>query len=314
MRIPALLPALLLSVAADAATAPCGDDAPVRLLNAQFTSGIRSDRLPLDRIGYLAPGTRLLHLHTITAGLGKITYRWLRDGKHVMDVGVAVGPGEWRAWSRLRLTPPDPATVSAQVLGPGGCLLRELTLPASAFAENDAIRAALSLLAQGDAVGARIALNTLLEQSPGRTVARDARRLLDTDVALAQAMERVHAGEIFLVEESLKQVEKQLGRSARDRALREQIADIRRQAAAARTTIARDWPRVAAAARHLLETQKLFAGDYPLERADAERLVTPALQYAGDTYALVDWQPTLRGYRLLLQDKRTGDAIEVTPD
>lgn len=314
MRSWLLLAALLIPVAAHAAPPPCGNEGSPQLLRAQFTSGIRSDRLPQDRISYLTPGTRLLHLHTITTGTGRITYRWFRDGMHVMDVAVAVGPGEWRGWSRLRLTPPDPAVISAQLLGPNDCLLQELTLPASAFAENDAIRDALGLLATGDTTGARIALNTLLEQQPARSVARDARRLLETDVALAQAMDRVQAGEVFLVDESLRQVEQRLGNAARDRALREQLESIRKQVAATRIRLAREWPLVAAATRHLLETEKLFTGDYPLERADAERLIVPALQYAGDTYAMVDWQPTLRGYRLLLQDRRTGDAIEVTPD
>lgn len=284
------------------------------LAAAQFTSAVRSQK-PQDNLLYLPPASRDVFLHATTHGAGRITYRWFRDGKRVMDVGVDVGNGEWHTWSRLRLPPPVPGDVRVQILGSDGCLLRDLTLAATAFADNPEIRKAWQQIADGNAGGAKLTLKILLEEIPARSpTGRAAQRLLDRDVAVAQALERARGDELFLVEPALKAVERKLGNRAADRALRNRIAEVRAVAAARRKALASEGNYMALSARHLLERQKLFDGDYPLWREDAEKIVAPALAKAGDRYAMQDWEPTLRGYRLVLQDKRSGDALEVTPD
>lgn len=292
----------------------CDQDASPVLINAQFTSRVRSQQ-PQDDLLYLPVSAREIYVHATTRGEGKITYRWLRDGKRVMDVGVNVGKGEWHTWSRLRLPPPVPNDVRVQVLGPGECLLRDMTLAATALVDQPDIAKAWQQLAAGDATGAKITLKMLLETAPSRsTLARTAQRMLDIDVVLAQAQTRASGDELFLVEPALKAMEKKLGKSAADRGIRTRIEKIRSVARLHRQHLAREGSLMAIATRHLLETGKIFTGDYPLLREDAERLVVPALRHAGDAYAMVDWQPTLRGYKLTLQDKRSGDALLVTPD
>ncbi|MFZ5722851.1 MAG: hypothetical protein ACOY33_04225 [Pseudomonadota bacterium] len=180
--------------------------------------------------------------------------------------------------------------------------------------DHPRIREARQAIAAGDATGAKIALNILLEETKDRALVRTAQRMLAIDVALAEAGTQVRDNELFLVEGSLRAVEKKLGRGDSDRAARAVIADIRRLAEEARGRLRREDILMGLAIRRLLETEKLIRGDYPLLREDAERLLLPALQQAGDEFSLVDWKPTLRGYRLLLQDKRTGESFEVTPD
>lgn len=176
------------------------------------------------------------------------------------------------------------------------------------------IAEAQQALAAGDATGAKIALNMLAEETQDRALLRTARRMLDIDVNIAEAGEQVQRRELFLVEGTLRAAERRLGKTAGDRPLQDRIAAVRHAAADMRKELAREDAHMAIAVRKLLETEKLVRGDYPLLREDAERLLLPALLQAGDDFALVDWKPTLRGYRLLLQDKRTGDSFEVTPD
>lgn len=311
-RLITFLIALLTVNAAAARNCPA-DGAPA-LVATQFTSRAQAQK-PQDRLLYLAPGTREIFIHATTLGAGKITYRWYQDGKRVIDVAANVGTGLWHTWSRLRMGAPMPEDVRVQLLGANNCLLRELTLASAAFAEHPEIRKAWQQLAADDATGAKITLKLLLESlTPNGPLAKAVRRMLDRDVALAQALERARAGELFLVAGTLQKIERQLGNRPADRSARDRIADIRREMAAQKIRLAREGNFMALATRHLLETEKLFRGDYPLWRAEAERVVTPALIYAGNTFAMIDWQPTLRGYRLLLQDKRTGSTIEVTPD
>lgn len=314
LPLPRLFLLLGLLAGAGAHAGNCPADTAPQLLDARFASMVRS-QLPQDRLLYLPAGAREVYVHATTRGQGRITYRWFRDGKRVIDVGAGVGKGEWHTWSRLRLPPPAPGVVQVQILSAAdGCLLRELTLPGTAWVDQPRIREALAALAADDAIGAKIALNTLLEEQPAAALARTARQLLETDVAIARARAQVASGEVFLVEESLRAVERKLGRSSRDQALRERIAEVRRLAGEARVQLRRDDAHMAIATRHLLETEKLFTGDYPLWREQAEQLVNPALVHAGNDFVLVDWQPTLRGYRLVLQDKRSGEAFEVTPE
>lgn len=314
-----LLAPLLLCLLADTAVAAACDNAvSPQLSAAQFTSAVRSQQ-PQDNLLYLPPGSREVFIHATTQGSGKITYRWFRDGRRVIDVGVNVGNGEWHTWSRLRLPPPVPGELRVQILGSGGCLLREMTLAATAFADHPEIRRALRQLADGDAGAAKLTLNILLEETPARSPAgRAAQRLLDVEVAVAQAAERVAGDELFLVEPALAAVERKLGRNkaygAADRHVRARIAAIRAALASRRALLAREGNLMVLATQHLLETQKIFSGDYPLLREEAEEVVAPALVHAGDTYAMLDWEPTLRGYRLVLQDKRSGDAFEVVPE
>lgn len=310
-----LLLALLLSVLAIHAMArDCDPMLSPKLEDAWFSSNVHAT-LPPTRLLYLPPGSREVFIHARTRGAGKVTFRWFRDGKRVIDVGAQVGEGAWNSRSRLRLPPPLPEDLRVQLLGANGCLLRELTLVATAFVEVPQVREAWRQLAGGDATGAKITLKLLLEEIPaGSPLARHAQRMLDRDVAIGQAQERISAGELFLVEPSLKDVERRLGRGAADRAARTRIADVRKAAAQETSRLQSEGNLVALATRHLLETEKIVRGDYPLLREDAERLLAPALARAGDQYAIVDWKPTLRGYRLVLQDKRTGGALEVTPD
>ncbi|MFZ5697454.1 MAG: hypothetical protein ACOY9J_01800 [Pseudomonadota bacterium] len=311
-RLITFLIALLTVNAAAARNCPA-DGAPA-LVAAQFTSRVQAQK-PQDRLLYLAPGTREIFIHATTLGAGKITYRWYQDGKRVIDVAANVGTGQWHTWSRLRMGAPMPEDVRVQLLGANACLLHELTLASAAFTGHPEIRKAWQQLAADDATGAKITLKLLLESAtPNSPLAKAVQRMLDRDVALAQALERARAGELFLVEGTLKAVEKHLGNRPADRSARDRIVDIRREMAAQKIRLGREGNFVALATRHLLETEKLFRGDYPLWRAEADRVVTPALIYAGNTFTMIDWQPTLRGYRLLLQDKRTGSTIEVTPD
>lgn len=311
-----LLSAFLLlgTTAAIAAPRACDPAQSPVLVAAQFTSAVRSQQ-PQDKLLYLPSTAREVYIHATTQGAGTITYRWFRDGKRVIDVASKVGAGEWHTWSRLRLPPPAPGEVQVQVLGTDGCLLRDLTLAASAFVDNAEIAKAWRQIAAGDGSGAKLTLKLLLEETPPRSpLGRAAQRLLDYEVAVAQAGERAHGDELFLVEPALKAVENKLGRRAADSALRERIAEVRAVAAARRLQLDSEANYTALATRRLLEAQKIFDGDYPLLREDAEKVVTPALAKAGDQYALLDWQPTLRGYRLVLQDKRSGAAVEVTPN
>lgn len=195
------------------------------------------------------------------------------------------------------------------------CPPHEMISASATFADHPDIRKAREQLAAGDATGAKITLKILLESAtPGRPLAKFAQRMLDRDVALAQALERARAGDLFLVEGTLKQVERQLGKTPADQAARKYIVEIRREVAAQKVRFASEGHIIAIAVRHLLETEKLFRGDYPLWREDANKIVSPALVYAGDTFVMINWQPTLRGYKLLLQDKRTGSSIEVSPE
>lgn len=310
-----LIALLFLPCMAFAAPRECGErDAP-QLTTAQFTSAISKDQRPASRLAYLPTDLRELHAHITTQGNGKLTYRWLRDGKRMPDVSVDVGPGAWHSSSRLSIPLPLRDGAQLQILGNGGCLIREMTLPAGMQTDNPAIRAIWQALADGDATGARIMIKTLLEtEKRGSAVARAAQRLLDVDLVLAQTEQRVRDQELFLVEESLKGVERRLARNLRDTAVRERIADIRRDAAKTRTLLAREQAPLAHAARHLLQIHKIYAGDYPLKREEAEQLLAPILASAAANFHMVDWTPTLRGYRLILQDKRTGDAFEVSPD
>lgn len=308
--------ALLLPCLAFAAPRECGErDAP-QLTTAQFTSSASKGQPPADKLAYLPPDLRTLHAHVTTRGNGKLTYRWLRDGKRMPDVSVNVGPGAWRSWSRLDIPASLRNGAQLQILGnAGGCLLKEMTLPTGMQADNPAIQSIWQALAGGDATGARIMLKTLLEtEKPGSAVARAAQRLLEVDLVLAQAEQRVRDRELFLVEESLKGIERRLARNLRDTAARERIADIRHSAAKTRALLAREQAPMAHAARHLLQIHKLHAGDYPLTREDAEQLVAPVLASSAGNFRMVDWTPTLRGYRLILQDQRTGDMFEVSPD
>lgn len=198
-------------------------------------------------------------------------------------------------------------------------LLLLLLLPLAGVAADPVvthprIAEAQQALAAGDATGAKIALNMLAEETQDRALLRTARRMLDIDVNIAEAGEQVQRRELFLVEGTLRAAERRLGKTAGDRPLQDRIAAVRRAAADMRKELAREDAHMAIAVRKLLETEKLVRGDYPLLREDAERLLLPALLQAGDDFALVDWKPTLRGYRLVLQDKRTGDSFEVTPD
>lgn len=198
-------------------------------------------------------------------------------------------------------------------------LLLSLLLPLAGVAADPVvthprIAEAQQALAAGDATGAKIALNMLAEETQDRALLRTARRMLDIDVNIAEAGEQVRRRQLFLVEGTLRAAERRLGKTAGDQPLRDRIAAVRRAEAEARKELAREDAHMAIAVRSLLETEKLVRGDYPLLREDAERLLLPALRQAGDDFALVDWKPTLRGYRLMLQDKRTGDSFEVTPD
>lgn len=198
-------------------------------------------------------------------------------------------------------------------------LLLLLLLPLAGMAADPVVThprltEARQALAAGDATGAKIALNMLAEETQDHALLRTARRMLDIDVNIAEAGEQVRRRELFLVEGTLRAAERRLGKTAGDQPLRERIAAVRRAAADVRKELAREDAHMAIAVRTLLETEKLVRGDYPLLREDAERLLLPALLQAGDDFALVDWKPTLRGYRLVLQDKRTGDSFEVTPD
>lgn len=202
---------------------------------------------------------------------------------------------------------------------PATLLLLLLLLPLAGVAADPVvthprIAEARQALAAGDATGAKIALNMLAEETQDRALLRTARRMLEIDVSIAEAAEQVTRRDLFLVEGTLRAAERRLGKTAGDQSLRDRIAAVRRAAADARKELAREDAHMAIAVRKLLETEKLVRGDYPLLREDAERLLLPALRQAGDDFALVDWKPTLRGYRLLLQDKRTGDSFEVTPD
>ncbi len=195
------------------------------------------------------------------------------------------------------------------------CLPRDITLAGTAIADHPDIRKAREQLAAGDATGAKITLKVLLESAtPGRPLARLAQRMLDRDVALAQALEHARAGDLFLIEGTLKKIDRQLGKTPADQATRKRIAEIRHEVAAQKIRLASEGHIIAIAVRHLLETEKLFRGDYPLWREDAEKIIKPALVYAGDTFVMTKWQPTLRGYKLWLQDKRTGSTIEVSPE
>lgn len=198
-------------------------------------------------------------------------------------------------------------------------LLLSLLLPLAGVAADPVvthprIAEAQQALAAGDATGAKIALNMLAEETQDRALLRTARRMLDIDVNIAEAGEQVRRRQLFLVEGTLRAAERRLGKTAGDQPLRDRIAAVRRAEAEVRKELAREDAHMAIAVRSLLETEKLVRGDYPLLREDAERLLLPALRQAGDDFALVDWKPTLRGYRLVLQDKRTGDSFEVTPD
>lgn len=311
-----LLPiALLLPCLAFAAPRECGEHDEPQLSTAQFTAAVGKGQRPAGKPAYLPPDLRKLHAHVTTRGNGKLTYRWLRDGKRMPEVSVNVGPGTWHSSSRLDIPTPLRDGAQLQILGSNGCLLREMTLPAGMQTENPAIQSIWQALAGDDATGARIMIKTLLEtEKRGSAVARAAQRLLDVDLVLVQAEQRVRDRELFLVEESLKGVERRLAHNLRDTAARERIAAIRRDAANTRTLLAREQAPLAHAMRHLLQIQKLQAGDYPLAREDAEQLVAPVLASAAADFRMVDWMPTLRGYRLVLQDKRTGDTFEISPD
>ncbi|MFZ5755613.1 MAG: hypothetical protein ACOY3X_01765 [Pseudomonadota bacterium] len=317
LRALLLLP--LLATSGIAGADACPDNTTLQLVEARFTSMVRSQQ-PQDRLLYLSPGMREVYLHATTRGHGRILYRWFRDGKRVIDVGVDVGNGtdlqrEWHTWSRLRIPPPVPGDVRVQILSAGSnCLLQELTLVSTAYVDHPRIREALIALAADDVVGAKIALKLLIEDTQDTGLARAARRLLENDIVVAGAQAQARNGELFLVEETLRSVEKRLGNAPIDRALRERIATIRALTHKERLRLRREDAHMGIAARHLLETEKLFTGDYPLWREDAERLIAPALLKAGDQFVLVDWKPTLRGYQLVLQDKRSGEAFEVTPD
>lgn len=169
-------------------------------------------------------------------------------------------------------------------------------------------------LAANDATGAKIALNLLAEETRDPALRRQAKHMMDTALPVAEAGKYLQRGELFLVEPTLRAVEKRLGRSASDVELKARIAALRQQADALHAQLRREDTWTALAARKLLETEKFYAGDYPLTRADAERLLLPALKTDGNKYRLQDWQPTLRGYRLVLQNTRSGDNVEVTPD
>lgn len=198
-------------------------------------------------------------------------------------------------------------------------LLLLLLLPLAGMAADPVvthprIAEAQQALAAGDATGAKMALNMLLEETRDPTLQRAARRMLAIDASIARAGEQIVQKQLFVVEPTLRAAERQLGSSAGDKVLRERIAGLRHQAVEARKELQREDAYMAIAVRNLLETEKLFRGDYPLLREDAERLLLPALKKVGDEYSLVDWKPTLRGYQLILQDQRSGDRFSVTPD
>lgn len=314
-RLPILLTSLLWLLAgniAQAAACPAGHG--LQLDSAQFTTRIHNQQ-PQDRLLYLDAGAHEVYAHAGTRGAGRIHWRWLLDGKAAASADVELGPGAWQSWSRLRLPAAATGTIQLQLLSAGGsCLLDELTLPRNTWPDHPRIREALAALAANDATGARIALKLLLEEKPAPAAARAAALLLDTDVAIARTQNQLDNGELFLVATGLGAIERKLGRSFRDQALRERITAVRRKADLMRAQLRREDAHMAIAIQHLLATEKLIRGDYPLWREQAAQLLNPVLRRAGDHFALVDWQPTLRGYRLMLQDQRSGEAFEITPE
>ncbi len=193
-----------------------------------------------------------------------------------------------------------------------------LLSPLSLFAANPPTHPRLieaeRAFAAGDATGAKIALNLLNEETHDPALRKQAKRLMDTALPVAEASKHLQRGDLFLVEPTLRAVEKKLGRSPADVALRDRITQLRKQADALRVQLRHDDVFTVWAVRNLLETQKLYAGDYPLTRADIEHLLLPALKADGNKYRLQDWQPTLRGYRLVLQNTRSGESVQVTSD
>lgn len=298
----------------------CTADAPVQVSRIDFTGHARSVQAQ-DRMLYLPDGSRAAHVHLVATGNGTISYRWYRDDKAVAAAQVvigstAAGPGAtgWDSWSSLSLPSPPRASLRVQVLGPGQCVLAEAALASTPFTGQPQIRAALDALAVDDATGAKIALNNLPVAAGEPALQRFAHHLLDNDVALARASRQVRDGQLFLVETTLRDVERRLGPSPIDQSLRMRIGGIRRAAAAMHVQLRHDDIAMVHAMRHLLEMEKLFRGDYPLLREHADKLVTPALARAGGDFTMADWHPTLRGYQLVLQDKRTGESFVVAPD
>lgn len=168
------------------------------------------------------------------------------------------------------------------------------------------LAAACALLANGDDVGARLALREIIDdRRQPRALRRAATLLFDNDLALLRVEQLLARDEIFLVEGMLA------GVTATDDATRARVARLRARSAALRAQLAQEAAWSAEALRHVLETERLFRGDYPLERAQAEQVLAPLLARLGDHYLLAHWEPTLRGYRLQLQDRRSGELIEV---
>lgn len=310
--------ALMLILASACTSArDCPADAPMRVARIDFTAHARSVDAR-DRMLYLPAGSRAIHVHVVASGQGTLFYRWYRDDRSVAEAQAVIGSPDghdtWDSWSNLALPDAPRSGAYLRVLGPGECVLAEATLAVTPFAGQPQIREALTALAMDDAIGARIALNSIPDTATDPALHRFAQQLRERDVAIARAAGQTREGRLFLVESTLRDVERRLGASLVDRALRERIGTVRRAAAAKRAGLRQDDMLTVLAVRHLLETEKLVRGDYPLLREDAMRLLQPALEKAGDDFTMTEWQPTLRGYRLLLQDKRTGESFVVTPD
>lgn len=297
-----------------AAPSPCAPNTTPALTDVQFTNSKHSPQ-PHNRLFYLPAETRAVFIHSKTTGPGKITWRWLHNGKRMPDVAAEMGDGTWHSWSRLRHIPAGTKDIRVQLYGAQNCLLADMRLATVDFADHPQIRKAWQQLAAEDVTGAKLTLKLLLETIPPRSaLARSTQRMLDVDVALGQALARAKTGQLFLVESTLKDIQRRLGSSAADHAASNRITEITRESTRQGVLLAREGNFVALATRHLLETEKIYAGDYPLWREDAEKILKPALIHAGDTFTVIDWKPTLRGYQLLLQDKRTGKVIEVVPE
>lgn len=200
------------------------------------------------------------------------------------------------------------ASAAAPVASPTGASTPPMPAPPE-------LTPARKALAAGDLVSARIALNTLLEETRRNPeLARAARRMLEVDLPLTQAEQRLAGKETFLLEESLKAVERKLKRPPQDADIRERMATIRQQIALVKETLERERPSLSYAVRYQLNLYRLENGNFPLTREEADSALTPALARGAKDFSLISWTPTPGGYRLLLQDKRSGESFEITPE
>lgn len=170
-------------------------------------------------------------------------------------------------------------------------------------------------IARGDLVSARIALNTILEETRRHSeLARAARRLFDVELPLPHAEQRLAAAETFLVEDSLKAIERKLARPPKDAEARERISRIRQRITEVDAQLEREQPALAHAVRYLLSLHRIRTGHYPISDEEAGALLAPGLAQGTADFSLAGWTPLPGGYRAILLDRRSGKSFEITPD